>query len=216
MSFEIIIQIVLFGLALSADAMSVAITEGLTFADIDKKKALFIALIFGLFQGLFPLMGYWLVEGVESIVSISSSEKIAQIVATSVTWISGFLLLFLGIKMIVEVIKELKQEEIVKVSLFSYKVVLIMGVATAIDALASGVAFHNNNLEGLALSNNRTIWLHVAIIMVITFTLSLIGVVFGRAIEKLFKGKYEIVRIIGGAILIILAFWIVLSHYLVD
>lgn len=215
MNFEIIIQIVLFGLALSADAMSVAISEGLTFVDIDKKKTLFIAFIFGLFQGLFPLLGYWLVEGVESIVSYSASAKISQIVSTSVTWISAALLLFLGIKMIIEVIKELKQDSIVSISMFSYKTVLIMGVATAIDALASGVAFHNSNLNGISLSNNSTIWLHVLIIMVITFTLSLIGVIFGHAIEKLFKGKYEIVRIIGGAILILLGIWILLDHYFI-
>ena len=65
--------------------------------------------------------------------------------------------------------------------LFSYKEVLIMGVATAIDALASGVALHSN------MSNNVTIWLHVSIILVITFVLSFIGVILGKQIVKLFK-----------------------------
>ena len=95
-----------------------------------------------------------------------------------------------------------------KAKLFSYKEVLIMGVATAIDALASGVALHSN------MSNNVTIWLHVSIILVITFVLSFIGVILGKQIVKLFKGKYEVTQIIGGCILLTLAVWVVLSSYL--
>jgi putative Mn2+ efflux pump MntP len=83
-----------------------------------------------------------------------------------------------------------------------------MGIATAIDALAVGVSLHGG------LSNNTTIFPHVAIIMVITFIFSILGVNLGHIFEKLFKGKYEICSIIGGAILVSLSIWIVLSHYL--
>ena len=83
-----------------------------------------------------------------------------------------------------------------------------MGVATAIDAMAVGVSLH------AGLSNNFTIWLHVSIICVITFGLSLIGLFLGKQILKLLKGKTEISVIIGGSILVLLAVWVVLSHYL--
>ena len=79
---------------------------------------------------------------------------------------------------------------------------------TSIDALGSGVALHSG------LSNNVTIFMHVSIIIGITFVISFIGVVLGGKIEKLFKGKTEITSIVGGCILVILAIWIVLSHYL--
>ena len=85
--------------------------------------------------------------------------------------------------------------------------VIYFGFATAIDALGAGVALHSG------LSNNYTIWLHVSIIMVITFIISLIGLFLGHQIEKLLKGKYEITSIIGGIILIALAVWIIVSHY---
>lgn len=153
-----------------------------------------------------PLIGYWLVEAIEVAVG---NDKYGNIMALIVTWLAFALLLFIGFKMLFEGIVELrKPKEEKKEKLFSYKEVLIMGVATAIDALASGVALHSN------MSTNVTIWLHVSIILVITFILSLVGVILGRQIVKLLKGKNEITQIIGGCILLTLAVWVVLSHYL--
>ena len=111
--------------------------------------------------------------------------------------------------MIIEAIKEMKKQENEKtLKKFSYKEVLYFGFATAIDALGSGVALHSN------ISTNTTIWLHVSIIMICTFIISLIGVFLGHQIEKILKGKYEITGIIGGSILIIIGIWIIVSHYL--
>lgn len=78
---------------------------------------------------------------------------------------------------------------------------------TSIDALAAGVACHAD------LSTTTTIWLHVSIILILTFSISLIGLFLGKQIMKLLKGKYEISGIIGGIILILLAVWVVISHY---
>ncbi len=215
MTFEIILQVILFGIALSADAFSVAIAEGLTFSDINTKKSLFIAFIFGLFQALFPLAGYWAVELVSQIVGASGGEQAGQIMSVIVCWLAFASLLFIGVKMIVDSIIEMKKkQEDKEIKLFSVKEVLLMGVATAIDALATGVAFHNVNNEGISMSNNVTIWLHVSIIMVITFVISLCGVFFGNFFRKLFKNKIEITGIIGGSILLVLAVWIILSHYI--
>ena len=209
MTVEIIIQILLLGIALSMDAFAVSITDGLIYQDINKKKALFIALTFGVMQGLMPLIGYWLVELVEFLVNEGSAGSASKIMSLIVVWTAFGLLLFLGTKMLVEGILALKKKEEDKpVRLFSYKEVLFFGLATSIDALGSGVALHSG------LSNNITIFIHISIIVVITFIISLLGVLLGHKIEKLLKGKVEITSIIGGCILLALAIWIVLSHYL--
>ena len=209
MTIEIIIQILLLGIALSMDAFAVSITDGLMYQDVNKKKALFIALTFGIMQGLMPLIGYWLVELVEFLVNEGSAGSASKIMSLIVVWTAFALLLFLGVKMLIEGILALKKKEEDKpVRLFSYKEVLFFGLATSIDALGSGVALHSG------LSNNITIFIHISIIIVITFVISLLGVLLGHKIEKLLKGKVEITSIIGGCILLILAIWIVLSHYL--
>ena len=209
MTVEIIIQILLLAIALSMDAFAVSITDGLIYQDMNKKKALFIALTFGIMQGLMPLIGYWLVELVEFLVNEGSAGQAGNIMSQVVVWTAFILLMFIGIKMIIEGIKELKKPiEEKKTKLFSYKEVLLFGIATSIDALGSGVALHSG------LSNNVTIFIHISIIVVTTFIISLLGVLLGNKIEKLFKGKTEITSIIGGCILLVLAIWIVLSHYL--
>ena len=209
MTVEIIIQILLLAIALSMDAFAVSITDGLIYQDINKKKALFIALTFGIMQGLMPLIGYWLVELVEFLVNEGSAGSASKIMSLIVVWTAFALLLFLGLKMLIEGILALKKKDEDKpVRLFSYKEVLFFGLATSIDALGSGVALHSG------LSNNITIFIHISIIIVITFVISLLGVLLGNKIEKLLKGKVEITSIIGGCILLILAIWIVLSHYL--
>ena len=209
MTIAILIEIVLLGIALSMDAFAVSITDGLIYTDINKKKGLFIALVFGFMQALMPLIGYWLVEGVTIVVDETGGEKAGQVMSKVVSWLAFLLLIFIGVKMIIESVKEMKKEADEKTpKSFSYKEVLYFGVVTAIDALGSGVALHSD------LSTNKTIWLHVLIIMACTFTISLIGVFLGNRIEKLLKGKYEITGIIGGVILTLLGVWIILSHYL--
>lgn len=209
MTAETIVQIVLLGIALSMDAFAISVTYGLVYQDITKKRALFIALVFGIMQGLMPLIGYWLVELVEIIVKEGAGAQAGNVMALVVTWAAFGLLLFIGGKMLFEGIVSLRnKEKETAPKKFSIKEVLIFGVATSIDALGSGVALHSG------LSNNGTIFIHVSIIICITFVISLVGVLLGSKIEKLFKGKTEITSIIGGIILILLAIWIVLSHYL--
>lgn len=209
MTFEIIIEIILLGIALSMDAFAVSVTDGLTYSDINRKKSFFIAFVFGFMQALMPLIGFFLVEGISSIVGEAGGEGAGKIMADVVSWVAFTLLLIIGAKMLIEGIKNIKKLPEEKESkLFSFKEVLYFGFATAIDALGTGVALHSG------LSNNYTIWLHISIIMIITFTISLIGLFLGNRITKLLKGKFEITQIIGGIILIILAIWIILSHYL--
>ena len=208
MQIEIIFEVILLGVALSMDAFAVSITDGLTYIDIDKKKSFFIAIVFGLMQALMPLIGFWLVQGIAAIVGENGGASAGKIMSDIVSWVAFGLLLIIGGKMIIEGIKDIyKPEEEKEPKRFSIKEVLYFGVATSIDALGTGVALHSG------LSTTVTIWLHVSIIMVITFSISLIGLFLGNRIEKLLKGKFEITAIIGGSILILLAVWIILSHY---
>lgn len=210
MDFQIIIQIILIGIGLSMDAFAVSITDGLIYSDINKRKSFFIAGTFGFMQAFMPLVGYWLVELVSTIVGAAGGESAGNIMATIVTYVAFALLLLIGAKMIIDSIKEMKKPlEEKEMKKFSVKEVIFYGFATAIDALGTGVALH-----GGTLSNNVTIWLHVCIIMVCTFIISLIGLFLGHIFEKLFKGRYEITGIIGGIILIYLSVWILLSNLL--
>nr|MCR5348979.1 manganese efflux pump [Bacilli bacterium] len=163
MAPEILIQIVLLGIGLSMDAFSVALVDGLTYANITKGKSFFIAGTFGFLQALMPLIGFWLVEVVEIIAGTLSGGKAGAIVSLIVVWVAFGLLLFIGGKMLVESILEMrKPQEEKEPKSFSYREVILYGFATAIDALAAGVAMHAD------LSTTTTVWLHVAIILALT------------------------------------------------
>ena len=208
MQWWILLQIILLGIGLSADAFSVALTDGLTYIDINKKRSFFIAITFGVMQALMPLIGFWIVELVETIAGEIAGAQAGEVASKIVVWLAFGLLLFIGGKMLVESIIEMKKpKEEKKVRHFSIKEVIFYGFATAVDALAAGVAMHAD------LSTVYTIWLHVSIVLVLTFSLSLVGLFLGKQIMKLLKGKYEISGIVGGIILILLAVWVVVSHY---
>lgn len=215
MTPEIIAQIILFGIALAMDAFAMSVVSGLTYVDMNKKRGVFIAFFFGFMQAAMPLIGFWLVEGITVAVGSTGGVQAGHIMATVVTWVAFGLLVLIGGKMLFEGISSVRKPPEERESKpFSIKEVLFYGFATSIDALATGVAFHNQNAQGEAMSTTSTIWLHAAIIMGVTFILSLIGVFLGNRIEKLLKGRVGITSIIGGAILLALAVWIVLGHYL--
>lgn len=203
-----ILEVIFLGIALSMDAFAVSITCGLTYTDINKKRSVFIAAVFGVMQALMPLIGYWIVELITQLVDDAAGASVGEIASTVVSCIACGLLLFLGTKMVIEAAKSIKQPaEEKEPKKFSIKEVLYFGVATSIDALGAGVALH------AGMSNNTTIWLHVTIIMICTFTISMIGILLARQVTKLLKGKFEITGIIGGIILILLGIWIVVSHF---
>ena len=208
MEWYILLQIIFLGIGLSADAFSVALTDGLTYVDINKKRSFFIAGVFGFLQALMPLIGFWLVELIKVIAGEVAGEQAGIVASKIVVWLAFGLLLLIGGKMLVESILEMrKPKEEKKERHFSIKEVIFFGFATAIDALAAGVALHAD------LSTTTTIWLHVSIVLVLTFSISLVGLFLGKQIMKLLRDKYEIAGIIGGIILILLAVWVIVSHY---
>ncbi len=210
MDFQIIIEVILLGIALSMDAFAVSVTDGLIYTNLNKRKAATIAGTFALMQALMPLIGYWIIELVIFLIGEQRGADIANIISLTLTWTAFGLLLLIGGKMIIEsIISMRKEEKEESVKLFSYKEVFIMGIATSIDAFATGFALH------AGISNNLTVWLHVSLILLITLVICLIGIVLARQIHKLLKGRHEIANLIGGVILVALAIWIVLSFYFI-
>ena len=148
MSVEIILEIILLGIALSMDAFAVSITDGLTYTDINKKKSFFIAGLFGFMQALMPLIGFFIVEGITLIVGENGGKNAGKIMADIVSWIAFALLLFIGSKMLIEGIKDLKKtEEEKELKKFSFKEVIYFGFATSIDVAPNSQSYNNSNFN---------------------------------------------------------------------
>ena len=186
-----LLEIFLIGIGLSMDAFAVAICKGLAMPDkVDRKGALLIALYFGVFQAVMPTLG-WLL-----------GSQFARYVTQMAPWIAFVLLAWIGGNMIRESLsKEEKEEE--ETAAVSHKELLVLAVATSIDALAVGVTF---SMLELAVS----IGVAVALIGCTTFVISLGGVYVGNVFGARYKGKAEFV---GGAILILIGVKILLEHF---
>ena len=179
-----LISIILLAIALSMDAFSVSITRGLVW-NCKIKHMILIAVFFGGFQALMPVLGWIL------------GIQLSKYISTIAPWLAFVLLTLIGIKMIYESFKMNKEETC---RIFSLKEILILSIATSIDALAAGVTFAILNIS---------IIVPILIIGVVTFGLSFLGVYIGKKVGHLFESKIEMV---GGLILIALGFKILLEH----
>lgn len=185
------------------DAFAVSITDGLCYHNLTKRKGIIIPLTFGVFQAVMPLIGYFIAFGFGKAFS-ETFDKFDH-------WIAFTLLVLIGGKMIFDAIKEFRsKEEVVKLKQFSIPEVLLQGVATSIDALFVGVSFAATDGFGNNIPNTLV---SVAIIGVITFLISLAGLLFGVKVGDILKKKAGIPEIIGGIVLILIGVKIVLSGY---
>lgn len=177
----------LFTLAvgLSMDAFAVAICKGLALRKFSLKNAAIVGLWFGGFQGLMPLIGY--------ILGVQFKSRITAIDH----WIAFFLLGFIGVNMIKEAMS--REEEPADASL-SAKNMLLLAIATSIDALAVGVTFAFLSVQIIPA---------VSFIGVTTFLLSMVGVKVGSVFGTRYKSKAEFA---GGIILILLGIKILIEH----
>jgi putative Mn2+ efflux pump MntP len=180
--------ITLFTLAvgLSMDAFAVSICKGLAMRKISFGKAAIVGLWFGGFQGLMPLVGYLL--------GVQFKDKITAIDH----WIAFVLLAIIGINMIRGAVGGEDDEE--SSDSLAFMDMLILAVATSIDALAVGITFAFLDVNIISA---------VSFIAVVTFTLSAIGVKVGNVFGTRYKSKAEIV---GGVILILLGIKILFEH----
>jgi len=171
--------------ALSMDAFAVALLKGLTLRKA--RHILTIALFFGGFQALMPFLG-WLL-----------GQQWEQVVVAYDHWIAFVLLSLIGGKMIVESLKE-DGDSGGSTDTLRFLELLLLSVATSIDALAVGVTFAFLRVDILSA---------VALIGVTTFTFSASGVVLGRRVGEKMRKK---AGIFGGAALILIGVKILVEH----
>lgn len=186
-----VIDLLLLGVGLSMDAFAVAICKGLAMKKVNKKQCFIIALFFGGFQALMPFLGW--------AIGSTFAEKISSIDH----WIAFILLVYIGGKMIIDAIKEWKEEDKVEEMdpPLDIKELFIMAIATSIDALACGVTF--------SFYENFNIVRAISIIGCTTFLISAGGVFVGNIFGSKYKAKAQLV---GGIILVFLGVKILLSH----
>lgn len=181
-----LVSIVLIAVGLSMDAFAVAICKGLKMRTVSYGKTLLIALFFGGFQALMPIVG-WLL-----------GYKFQRHIGSFDHWIAFILLAFIGGKMIYESFKSDNDE--VNDSL-RISELFILAIATSIDALAVGIAF--------AVMNMTNIYFSAGVIGLITFIFSIVGVLVGSKFGSVYKNKAELT---GGIILVLLGLKILLEH----
>ena len=179
------VTLFLIAVGLSMDAFAVSICKGLSLGKTPFGKCAIVGLWFGGFQALMPIIGYLL------------GSSFAHVVSSVDHWIAFALLLLIGLNMIRET---LWGDDEGHDSDFGARKMFVMAIATSIDALTIGItlAFLNVN-----------IWVAAAVIGIITFALSAIGVHLGSRFGAKVGSK---AGILGGVVLICLGIKILLEH----
>ena len=181
-------ELFLIGVGLSADAFSVSVCKGLNMRKLHIGHAYIIALFFGAFQAAMPVIGYLL------------GTSFSSYIENFDHWIAFALLIFIGGKMVIEAFGEKDSGEGEKTDILKIGELVVLAVATSIDALAVGITFA---------FLNTNIFFAILIIGVTTFALSLGGVFLGNRFGAKYKNKAEIA---GGIILILIGLKILLEH----
>ena len=190
-----IISLLAISVALSMDAFSVSICKGLATKKFSLKTALLCGLWFGGFQALMPTIGYLL------------GAQFEHLITSFDHWIAFGLLLVIGVNMIREALSEEESTDNGQQTTAEcacgctgFKTMLMMAIATSIDALAVGVSFAFLSVD---------LWKSVAVIGITTFLFSFAGVRIGN----IFGSRYsKAAEITGGVILILLGCKILVEH----
>lgn len=179
------IEIFLISLGLAMDSFAVSICKGLSMKKMNYKKAIIIAIYFGLFQALMPVIGYFLGDTFDH--EVTSIDH----------WIIFILLSLIGANMIKEAFSKEEEKSNDK---NDFRTMIVLAIATSIDALAIGITFAFLKVNLL---------LSVSLIGLTAFILSFIGVKIGNV----FGDKYEKkATLAGGLILILIGIKILLNH----
>ncbi len=179
-----ILEVLLTGVGLSMDAAAVSMTNGLNEPKMRIWKVLLIALFFGVFQGVMPLIGYF------------AGTLFAEAVASVAPYVAFVLLGFIGGRMIYEALKKKQEEEEPADKNLSVSALTVQAIVTSIDALAVGISL-------LALSESGALKINIfaacALIAACTFIISLAAVFIGKKFGAVLADKAEL---IGGIILV--------------
>lgn len=181
-----LLEIIILAVGLSMDAFAAALCQGLCMKKLNLKHAAIVALFFGGFQALMPLIGWFLGKQFEAYITGIDH------------WLAFALLCFLGGKMMYEGFKSDGENEVCHP--FNVKRVFVLAVATSIDALAAGITFAFLKTDIVPT---------VLLIGTITFGLSFAGVAIGKRFGTSLANKADI---LGGAVLILIGLKILLEH----
>ena len=180
------IQLILLAIGVAMDAFAVSICKGITIKKDINKSALIVGSYFGFFQGVMPLIGYYVMDAISSYIEGTKE------------FIVFGLLMYVGIMMILDSKKEEKLDGSLKVF-----TMLILSIATSLDALSVGMSLS-------LLSIN--VFICVIVIALITFGFSFVGVKIGNKFGDKYKTKAEI---LGGSVLILIGLKVILEYFLV-
>ena len=181
-------ELLLIAVGLSMDAFAVSVCKGLGMRRLNLRVALVLAFLFGVFQAGMPVIGWllgsqflWLIEPVDH-------------------WIAFGLLGFIGGKMILDAVRGEQEDDGGTVDRVAWGEFLMLAVATSIDALAVGISFAALSVEIVP---------SVALIGIVTFALSLVGVMVGHVFGSRFERPAQLA---GGVVLVLIGVKVLLEH----
>ncbi len=183
-----IYDIILLAIGLSADAFAVSLCKGVAIKGVRLKHCIIVGLWFGGFQGLMPVIGYF------------AGSTFEHLVSQFAPWIAFVLLALIGGNMIREALS--REEEECEDCTLGFKTMLMMAVATSIDALTVGITF------SVTLDSIVRMFMASGIIALVTGVLSAIGAKIGSISGTWAKDKAEL---LGGTVLILLGLKILLE-----
>lgn len=178
--------LIFLALGLAMDAFAVSLCKGLAMKRPSVRSVLIVGLWFGFFQAMMPVIGYFL------------GKSFYDFISSFAHWVALALLCFIGLNMIREALSD--EEEELDDSI-GFRTMLLLAIATSIDALAAGIS--------LAMDNSD-IMFSAVVIGIVTFAISALGVGIGAKVGERFGSRAEIA---GGLILILLGINIVVQHY---
>lgn len=170
-------EIFLVAISLAMDAFAVALCKGLEMKKINYKYSIILAISFGVFQAIMPLIGW------------AAAINFAKYITTFGHVVSFILLAFIGGKMIKESFEEDNEQGECK---FDFKEIIVLAIATSIDALAVGITFAFNKIN---------LVYAISCIGIVALILALIGVIIGNRFGTKYKNKAEM---FGGIVLVFL------------
>ena len=176
----LIVNSILLGIGLAMDAFSVSIANGLNEPKMKKSKFFSIAGVFAFFQALMPLTGW---------ICVHTVIKYFKIFEKFIPWIALILLVFIGMKMIIEAVRNNGKEEAAGV--LTIRLLIVQGIATSIDALSAGFTIAEYGILSALLC--------AGIISVVTFIICTAGLLIGKKVGDKLSTKAQI---FGGIILI--------------
>lgn len=197
-----IIELLLTAIALSMDAMAVSISSAIAYKKAKLHNVLMMALAFGIAQAAMPAAGYFIIP----LFSAIFGSGVEAFVTGFDHWIAFILLGFIGGKMVLEFFKK-ETDTTESENPYTTGSIVLMAIATSIDALATGIVFRGFNMRGIELA------FAFSSIGVITFTLSLVGSGLGKKVGAVMGEKLEkYSSLAGGVVLIGIGAKILIEH----